>query len=154
MNRPLKFRYWDGKGTMMDWCCVMQTAFNQVNVATQRAAQHPFESLLYRLFWRHSLSDGDALMQFIGILDKHGREIYEGDLVVAWSAGSRATLEVRWSQPIGRFFLYRELGSLNWNLSGSALAREDGRLQDDGVEIIGNIYEHPEIWAQTKRPAQ
>lgn len=154
MNRPLKFRFWDGQKTMLDWGCIMQTAFNQINVATQHQATEIFDPLLYNLFFRHRLGDKGVMMQFIGILDKHGREIYEGDLVQAWSAGQQATLEVKWSQPIGRFFLYREFGGLIWNIVGSEPAREDGQLQDNGLEIVGNIYEHPEIWAQTKRPDQ
>lgn len=132
----------------------MQTAFNQINVATQRQATEIFDPLLYNLFFRHRLGDKGVMMQFIGILDKNGREIYEGDLVKAWNTGHQCTMQVKWSEPTASFFLYRELGSLIWNISGSELAREDRRLQDNGLEIIGNIYEHPEIWQQTKRPDQ
>jgi len=70
-----------------------------------------------------------GLMQFTGLKDKNGKEIYEGD-IVKWGNGKDAVNEVIYSGD--RFMLY--------NLGAPSLAR----VSIDS-EIIGNIYENPEL---------
>jgi uncharacterized phage protein (TIGR01671 family) len=62
------------------------------------------------------------LMQFTGLKDRNGREIYEGDIV---RMSGEVLVEVRW-QPRGAWNIMR---------SGSYPI----------YEIIGNIYENPEL---------
>lgn len=74
-------------------------------------------------------------MQFTGLLDKNGKEIYEGDVV----RGSNSyDMEVFWMETSACFGIF-------W-LAGN-LACED-TLQNhmaEHFEVIGNIYENPEL---------
>ena len=63
-------------------------------------------------------TDG-ILMQYTGLTDADGKEIYEGDIVVEGYKGKYGTYEVK------------------WNKIGFNLGSEDGR----DYEVIGNIYE-------------
>ncbi len=69
------------------------------------------------------------LMQFTGLKDKKGKEIYEGDLVKSWNN----IYEVRWKLNRFTFILVKKLKvKMKDNLT-------------DNKEIIGNIYENPEL---------
>lgn len=87
----------------------------------------------------------DVLMQFTGLLDKNGKEIWEGDIIQYHSAykGPRKTGEVKFD--LGMFAvlerneLEKERNSGGHYHKLSALNR---------VEVIGNIYESPELLRQ------
>lgn len=72
------------------------------------------------------------LMQFTGLLDKNGKEIYEGDIIkirdiaveVYWDEGT-AAFRLTFPESPGRLYL--------------------GHYDKNLVEIIGNIYENPEL---------
>jgi len=90
----------------------------------------------YEGFYCEEEVDPETIGQCIGLKDKNGTEIYEGDIVIAWSAGVKAICEVKWGRGRAGFFLYRK-PNIAWNLSGGG---KD--YNEENVEVIGNIYEH------------
>jgi hypothetical protein len=75
-------------------------------------------------------------MQYTGLKDKNGKEIYEGDIV---NNGPLAPAWVEWLEE-GAGFIFREVGSDEWwSPNGFSLVTEFA------WEIIGNIYENPEL---------
>jgi len=117
--KTLKFRAYDGKS---------YTYFDIYNV--------PSPEVL----------DGCAIEQFTGLLDKQGKEIYEGDIL--------------------KFAVYNAIGKVIWDDRYFSwwiklLHRPSDNAQDislfdaytsvgweDSIEIIGNIYENSELLAQ------
>jgi uncharacterized phage protein (TIGR01671 family) len=81
------------------------------------------------------------IMQFTGLLDKNGKEIFENDVVLVWGQ-SKAKV------------IYRQSGfCLEWNddsnidlLGWYSFKRGVSSVPSD-FEIIGNIYENPELIA-------
>ena len=79
------------------------------------------------------------LMQSTGLKDKNGKEIYEGDIVVAMSQGVKALGKVK-RRIDGYWLMYPawQHGEL-WHIV------ENVDTGETGVEVIGNIYENPEL---------
>ena len=76
--------------------------------------------------------------QYTGLKDKNGKEIYEGDIVIAWSQGYQATGEVK-QRIDGLWLMYPAYQhGKQWGLCPNP---KGGTT----VEIIGNIYEKPEL---------
>lgn len=78
------------------------------------------------------------LMQYTGLKDKNGKEIYEGDIVLRDREENRAKDLAYVDFKFGAFRLRRVYGSGMTYTFGST------RFTDK-IEIIGNIYENPEL---------
>jgi len=77
------------------------------------------------------------LMQFTGLLDKNGKEIYEGDIIMIshWSETPPINTPIRHET---------DIIPVKWVLGRFNIAPER-YLNGDVYEIIGNIYENPEL---------
>ena len=83
------------------------------------------------------------LMQYTGLKDKNGKEIYEGDIV---NNGPLAPAWVEWLEE-GAGFIFREAGSDEW-------WSPNGFSTESAWEVIGNIYENSELLQDLKgRPS-
>lgn len=71
--------------------------------------------------------DGYTWMQYTGLKDKNGVEIYEGDIVKGNYL--RGIGEIKWNDKFCKFDISHRM-----NISPS-----------DEFEVIGNIYENPEL---------
>jgi len=76
-------------------------------------------------------------LQYTGLKDKNGVEIYEGDIV---KCSSGCPHEIYWSEP-RELDLNTGFGMPRWYLKGL----KDGYSWSGLEEIIGNIYENPEL---------
>ena len=75
-------------------------------------------------------SDNGILMQYTGLKDCNGKEIYEGDIVKPFSIEKTKNLSII----VYEFNQFRIKGTYlywNWDLKQ--------------VEVVGNIYENPEL---------
>ena len=85
----------------------------------------------------------NVLMQCTGLKDKNGKLIYEGDIVT-----------YEWLTPLGKVWRNDGKYIVEW-LDGFCLLSNIARYDIEhgtkrNVEIIGNIYENPELLEQTK----
>jgi uncharacterized phage protein (TIGR01671 family) len=86
-------------------------------------------------------------MQFTGLLDKNGKEIYEGDILTAdfypyMDEGVRNYLSiVEWEAP--GFMGFKHL--VNSTKRGISDGIGEYLEETEQFEVIGNIYENPEL---------
>lgn len=80
-----------------------------------------------------------TLMQYTGLTDKNGKEIYEGDVVEYLERGMKNCVG------IGQVFWDKDGWSVEGFYDGSQ--DEPGRAFSENaqLEIIGNIWENPEL---------
>ena len=127
MSRVIKFRAWDGEAM------IYLSNLRIIHVANLLSFH--FDSSIEAT----TMIDGNIkLMQFTGLLDKNGKEIFEGDVigdkVITWHAGgfcliSKIAYQDKSYQQETEWYLPHSIENLSF----------------DEKEILGNIYEHPEL---------
>jgi uncharacterized phage protein (TIGR01671 family) len=111
MTREIKFRAWDGE--------LMTGSLTLQEIVT--------DDTDFRQFW----FDFKAVMQFTGLHDKNGREIYEGD-IVSWRRDDETyTHSIRWSEAFACFDF------------PMTVVQQMPQFYE--LEVVGNIYENPEL---------
>ena len=88
------------------------------------------------------------IMQFTGLLDKNGNEIYEGDIIRWISVGKE-------SGNIEDIGLERDMGVYKIIFKEGKFCTQKpeicvGNFDVDEIEVIGNIYENPELLESEK----
>ncbi|GAB3997663.1 hypothetical protein GCM10028807_43270 [Spirosoma daeguense] len=82
-----------------------------------------------------------VLMQFTGLVDSDGRDIYEGDII---SIDDKTTYKVFWDDQNCYWAILSRQGDENGPYGG-ALIQNTGFSKSRRRIIIGNIYQNPEL---------
>ena len=128
MSREIKFRAWDKEYKILT--PVIRLDFNSDFPVMVKGT---------------SLSYMDTLMQYTGLKDKTGKEIYEGD-IVSWSAWKKGSIEARTYNKRDDYVYWDEQRG-SWKI-GQLGEEEHSSLElgiYDDIEVIGNIYENKEV---------
>ena len=78
----------------------------------------------------------DTVMEYTGLSDKNGKEIYEGDVVKWWVNNITRTSPVEYVEQQASFWMMKDIDS------GHSVINDWMRGE---YEIIGNIHENPEL---------
>jgi len=130
--REIKFRAWDkiNKELHEVWAVNWDEGYVYLEDEENKYPES-FSSGTYRL------DDNDViLMQSTSLKDKNGKKIYEGD-VISWKFWSHIEPQisiVEFDEECGGFYPFTSLKSNS----------EDYRTEET-IEIIGNIYENPDL---------
>jgi len=81
------------------------------------------------------------LMQYTGLKDKNGKEIYEGDILRTFDYENQPTFIVEWRSEHACFGMYWP-GNTGYM---KGIGYDNRRTSWDNIEIIGNIYENIEL---------
>lgn len=120
MKREVKFRVWDGKAMYSNPAWMVEVSDGTVWLNT---GSHGVDALESREV---------ELMQFTGLKDKNGVEIYEGDIIKGEYADGDAFAPIA-------------VEDMCWLHKMTVLGDAWRRLEANTVEVIGNIHENPDL---------
>lgn len=146
MTRQIKFRAWDKEVEQMIGVLKLDFLFE----STEGICAEGYCDCNGGLTQNHEnhkhniFPENLELMQFTGLLDKNGKEIYESDIVqipddyeeYSWMAG-----EVR--------EIYYRDGCFRFKPKREGFDRGHHIDEDNTMEIIGNIYSNPKLLSIT-----
>ena len=133
MSREIKFRAWDSKDNVM-----VQFGYDNFAVLGERVRNY---ALGYDSEGNYRKQENINYMQYTGLKDRHGVEIYEGDIIkyVTQYYGNKIEHRkvVEW------------IDDMQDDSFGEPLSM-GYRFHGGDIEVIGNIYENSELLERTK----
>lgn len=133
-RREIDYRAWDyGSKKMYYWDSVDHPFTSEISGT-------PYPKLFY-LPMSYLVGDNNDMhwMEYTGLKDKNGKKIYEGDILTGHNSkyeqsGGEPSI-IKWDSESARFRIFR----------GDTSSGYDLLVEVGWNEVIGNIYEHPEL---------
>lgn len=141
MSREIKFRAWDkDDNEMKPWHVVRGTRWNSDHACLSEIKERDGGIDMFN-------APEYTLMQFTGLLDKNGKEIYDGDIVRIgdydegiWIDDDIHSIEYQGGCGYPAFELKPHPGH---EMNGLAYVFQSG---EQDIEVIGNIHEHNHLF--------
>ncbi len=133
--REIKFRVWHDDKMRLDVSCIRGAAYVYNDVTLQVLPL---------------INPVAILMEYTGLKDKNGKEIYEGDILVCKIYGKEYTAQVEWSR-CGWWYFFTDFVTCDKcehkepTTCRSPLYDIVLQPKHKIVEVIGNIKENPEL---------
>ena len=132
--RQIKFRVWDKEHKKM-------RDVYSINGTTEGSTFIEYYNEEEEV--KSSIHENYELMQFTGLTDKNGKEIYEDDIIkIGWQETENVPNRLYKVIYLGECFARFNLADLE---TGGADSMIDFDGEEGEFEIIGNIYEHSEL---------
>ena len=129
--REIKFRVWSGKQKQMFY--LAEQYLDRYFMEIDNHSWGVFDKETYKdssaICNKHY--KGDVCMQYTGLKDRNGKEIFEGDIL-----GGIIGCPVVWVEKEARF---------GFDCAGELNATRFEEWEQDDLEVIGNIYDNPEL---------
>lgn len=128
MSRTIKFRVWDNVQKVMFHADKMTIHSNCIDLLY--SDEHTEENN-----WGNMGDKEPVIMQYTGLNDKKGKEIYEGD-IIEWRNGALS----------GTSSISRQRGHFQMDdyfMEDNAMINQ--KFFETQTEVIGNLHQHPEL---------
>jgi uncharacterized phage protein (TIGR01671 family) len=127
--KEIKFRAWDELNNKMEYLSLLGLHYEYSNQLTVYGVEDKYGKV----------SRTAPVMQFTGLKDKNGKEIWEGDIVTQQNIVEEIYV-VKFEEVILDCF-----HCLGWNITNWS----DKKIASN-TEVIGNIYQNPELLEKIK----
>jgi uncharacterized phage protein (TIGR01671 family) len=136
--REIKFKAWDKKNNRM----ANVDSIEFVDALEGRTGINVYVEGKRNSYWLEAFKDEYELLQYTGLKDTNGKEIYEGDILKAEDPYREKTkniavefingaYHIEWSN---MFYEETDITTIYW-----------AKDMDFSFEIIGNIYQNPKL---------
>jgi len=131
MNREIKFRAWDKKNKKMRFVVGMTFYDDGGNFDDVEIDSVAFEGMEGKDLQNWRTDQYSELMQYTGLKDKNGKEIYEGDILIddEYPEEGIGYAKVEWE-------------NAGW-IADPWFGTEEFAEEAKDYEVIGNIHENP-----------
>ena len=145
MTRPIKFRAWDKMSKnlfnvdVLEWSKGRKIDGSDKDLIYLRGNKP--QNFEIQSCAEDKIDDRFILMQFTGLYDKSGKEIYERDIIRCYSKSGDFVV---YDHEVKLLDFYREIWS-NKKLDDDIQVPAESGQRCDFVEVIGNMFENPEL---------
>lgn len=132
MSRVIKFRAFDPRSGMIEPYSVRKGKAWIIKPCRNDSPEVRVDGVNYYCNWDIDVPTDFPLMQFTGLLDANGVEVYESDIVYVAGLGNAV---VRIADHCGVYY----------ETADDLREYSDCAAEGDYPTVIGNIYQHPEL---------